>query len=627
LLQIKPSTCLTCSETAIIGSKSRLARHAAELSQVSPTLTTGDQPMESRSGADVQTLPNGVMLNLYPDSIGKRLSDLVSLLQEPALDSAFSLLYLLPTCFHSDLDRGFSIIDYDLNEELVSPDDLTALAEYGIRFKFDLVLNHLSVASPQFRDLLRHGDDSKYKDFFVDWNAFWHEHGDMGPDGHVIPYQEHLDKLFLRKPGLPILDVRFPDGTERPYWNTFYQKVSYRPVSPDELIDAGVDQSAATSIAMMVNGALEKGVTPDEVDLDGYNNYRGEALALLDDKREYLGQMDLNARSELVWDFYDETLAKLAGYGAKIIRLDAFAYLHKAPGQPNFFNQPGTWNYLERLRKIAHRHHLTVFPEVHAEYGKGLHEEVAAQGYPIYDFFLPGLLIDALQQGTAAALKRWIAEIQHKGLQTINMLGCHDGIPVLDLRGAELDGVAHSGLLDDERIDGVMEGIIHHGGRVKNLYGPDGKKIAYYQINATFFSALGEDERKLLLARAIQLFMPGIPQIWYLDLFAGRNDYAAADAGGTAGHKEINRSNLPLDVARDALNRSIVRDQLILIRLRNGSPAFAGALTVADTADHRLALTWRNGRDTATLSADLADCNFEIVVRDATGGEFRETFC
>jgi sucrose phosphorylase len=582
--------------------------------------------VESHTGEDIQALPNGVMLNLYPDSIGTELSDLVSLLHEPSFDRAFSLLYLLPTCFHSDLDRGFSIIDYDLNEELVTRQDLTALAARGIQFKFDLVLNHLSVASPQFRDLLRNGDASRYKDFFVDWNTFWHEHGEMGPDGHVIPNPEYLQQLFLRKPGLPILDVRFPDGTERPYWNTFYQKVSYRPVSPDELIDAGIDQAAATSVAMMVNGALEAGVAPDDIDLDGYNQCRGEAMALLDGKREYLGQMDLNAQSDLVWAFYDETLAKLAGYGAKIIRLDAFAYLHKEPGEPNFFNKPGTWEYLERLRKMARRYDLIVFPEVHAEYGKGLHTEVAAHGYPIYDFFFPGLVIHALQRGTGVPLKHWIGEIQEKGLQTINMLGCHDGIPVLDLRGASTDGLAHAGLLDDERIDAVMETIIQHGGRVKNLYGADGKKIAYYQINATFFSALGEDERKLLLARAIQLFVPGIPQVWYLDLFAGRNDYAAADSGGVAGHKEINRTNVPIDTARESLSQPIVRDQLTLIQLRNTSPAFTGILTVADTDEQMLELRWRNGEDTATLVANLAACTFEITIRDAGGEERRLSF-
>ncbi len=76
---------------------------------------------------------------------------------------------------------------------------------------------------------------------------------------------------------------------------------------------------------------------------------------------------------------------------------------------------------------------------------------------------------------------------------------------------------------------------MERGGRVKNLYDPSGKKISYYQVNATFFSAFGEDERKLLLARAIQMFMPGIPQVWYLDIFAGKNDYKAADKGGNCG--------------------------------------------------------------------------------------------
>jgi sucrose phosphorylase len=39
--------------------------------------------------------------------------------------------------------------------------------------------------------------------------------------------------------------------------------------------------------------------------------------------------MDVNAKSPLVWDFYEETLKKLNSYGCNILRLDAFAYLHK----------------------------------------------------------------------------------------------------------------------------------------------------------------------------------------------------------------------------------------------------------------------------------------------------------
>ncbi|MEJ2590461.1 MAG: glycosidase [Candidatus Thiodiazotropha sp.] len=571
-----------------------------------------------KNDPDRQALPQGVMLNAYPDSIGDRLADIVGLLQRPEFDETFSLFYLLPTCFNSDLDRGFSIIDYDLNEELVSSRDLDALKALGISFKFDLVLNHLSVASPQFRDLLARGDASEYKDFFVDWNAFWRDHGEMGADGHIVPKQVFLDRLFMRKPGLPILKVGFPDGSRRSYWNTFYQQVSYEPVTARDFGGLqGVSGEAAQAIAALVNQNIEAGREPQNLYLDGYAHYKSRILATLERKRRYLGQMDLNARSEKVWAFYEQTLQKLRGYGAGIIRLDAFAYLHKAPGEANFFNKPGTWEYLERLRQIARRQDLTVFPEIHAEYGSGLHEEVAAQGYPIYDFFFPGLVIDALDRGTNRHLLAWIDDITRKGLQTINMLGCHDGIPVLDLNGRQGDGVEHKGLLGQDEIDAVVDRILQRGGRVKNLYGPDGKKIAYYQVNATFFSALGEDERKLRLARAIQLFMPGVPQIWYLDLFAGRNDYAAADRGGPAGHKEINRTNLTLEDIEERLTWPVVRDQLELIRLRNTSPAFQGELHIEPSGAHQLVMLWRNGECTATLRADLRTHAFHIDhVRD-----------
>ena len=123
---------------------------------------------------------------------------------------------------------------------------------------------------------------------------------------------------------------------------------------------------------------------------------------------------------------------------------------------------------------------------------------------------------------------------------------------------------------------------------------------------------MGEDERKLRLARAIQLFMPGIPQVWYLDLFAGNNDYEAADRGGTGGHKEINRTTLSISDVEAGFKRIIVQDQLTLIRLRNTSPAFNGKLIITDTDEHHLHLTWRNQEFSAVLRADLRDCSFSI---------------
>lgn len=571
--------------------------------------------MNSTTNIPENTISNGVMLNAYPDSIGTRLSDIVSMLQMPAFKDVFSLFYVLPTFFNSDLDRGFSVIDYDLNKELVSKEDLKALEALNIELKFDIVLNHLSVASPQFKDLLKHGAQSKYKDFFINWNAFWQGNGTMGADGIMIPNEEYLNKLFMRKSGLPILKVPFPDGSDQPYWNTFYQKITQHPLAVSDFKNIeGLSSEEAEVICKKINTAIEEKKDLATIELVTNKTINAQILQIIKRKCSYLGQMDVNANSELVWDFYAETLQKVSDFGGKILRLDAFAYLHKEIGQSNFFNTPGTWEYLERIKQIAQRNHLTLLPEIHAEYGLHLHDEVANKGYAIYDFFLPGLMIHTLENSNSSALISWAKEIVEKGYKTVNMLGCHDGIPVLDLKGKQVGDRYNAGLLEDAEIERIMNTILERGGRVKNLYDPAGKKISYYQVNATFFSALGEDEQKFLLARAIQLFMPGIPQIWYLDIFAGKNDYAAADNGGDGGHKEINRTTLSLEDIETGLSKEIVIKQLDLIRLRNTSVAFSGEITINDTSEDRIDILWSNKEHTAHLKANLNTYEFTVEV-------------
>lgn len=558
-------------------------------------------------------ITHGVMLNAYPDSIGNKLSDLVDMLKRPEFKNVFSLFYVLPTFFNSDLDRGFSITDYNLNDELVSEEDLDALNELNILLKFDIVLNHLSVASPQFKDLVKYGDKSKFRDFFIDWNKFWEGHGTMNEKGVVVPNKELLDRLFMRKPGLPVLKILFPDGSERPYWNTFYQKVSYQRINPSDL-DAlsNLSLEDTRQICELVNLAIDKGTDLQQLDLKSFSHFKEEVLQVVHENRSYLGQMDVNAKSPLVWQFYEEVLAKVATYGCKILRLDAFAYLHKEIGASNFFNKPGTWEYLAKINTIAKKHDLLLLPEIHAEYGLHLHDEVANEGYFIYDFFLPGLTIHALEKGTGIALIAWGKEVISKGYKTVNMLGCHDGIPVLDLKGKEHEGVYRRGLLDDKEIEEIMELILDRGGRVKNIYDADGNKISYYQVNATYFSALGENEQKLLLARAIQLFMPGIPQVWYLDLFAGTNDYERADRAGAGGHKEINRTTLSVASIEMGLKKQVVLQQLEIIRLRNTSVAFTGDVTFRETSEERIDIIWTNEDNFAHLEANLKTHLFTI---------------
>ncbi len=495
-------------------------------------------------------MKNGPMLNAYPDSVGGNLSKIRELLSKE-LSGAFSSFYVLPSLYHSDLDRGFSVIDYDLEDTLAKPEDLEGLKALGVDLKLDIILNHASTQSPQFLDLLEKGEKSEYADFFIDWNRFWEGKGTMTEEGYIQPDPELIKDMFFRKPGLPLLMVEMKDGTKKPYWNTFYQEVIENP----------------------------------------------------DGSKKYLGQMDLNIESPKVFDFYRETLKKLASYGASIVRLDAFAYAPKAPGRRNFLNEPETWDLLSSIRDIAEPLGLTLLPEIHDAYSAKIYKKVADKGFMTYDFFLPGLLIDAIDRAKPDTLVSWANEIFESSIKTVNMLGCHDGIPVLDLKG----------LLDDNEIQALIDRIVSRGGLIKNLHG---QKNMYYQVNSTYYSALGADDDKMTLARAIQLFMPGKPQVWYLDLFAGENDLAAVEKAGPGGHKEINRTNLSLVDVEKALEKPVVKEQLRLLKLRNTHPAFEGGAFKAESDGSHLSMSWEKDGKSISLKADLKEKTYEINILD-----------
>lgn len=541
------------------------------------------------------------MLNAYPDSIGGQLSDIVAFLSRDELKNVFSSFYILPSVFNTDLDRGFSVVDYSLSEDLARREDLDALRSLGLDLKLDFVLNHASVLSPQFQSMV-HDPDSPYKDFFIDWNEFWKGEGEMTEEGYILPDKKHLDRMFFRKPGLPILMVRMPDGRDVPYWNTFYQQVDYQVPTVQQLMHAsGLQYTRALRLHQRIAPALAEGKTPAQLDFTGFEEAKQAVCGWLEAHREYLGQMDLNIRSPLVWQFYNDTLKTLAGYGARIVRLDAFAYAPKAVGEKNFLNEPGTWDLLAKVDELAKKYDLDLLPEIHASYGEKIYEKIARKGYMTYDFFLPGLLIDAFEHKNADYLRRWAGEIQAGGLRVVNMLGCHDGIPLLDLKG----------LMPDERIQGLIDAVVARGGYVKDLHGA---KNMYYQVNATYYSALGEDDAKMALARAIQMFMPGKPQVWYLDLFCGKNDHEAVRRAGPGGHKEINRTNIPPEAIDGLLQNPCVLEQLDLLRLRSTHPAFGfdSELEIGGEGS-TLELTWRKGGEWVSLHADLARATYSIT--------------
>ena len=129
-------------------------------------------------------------------------------------------------------------------------------------------------------------------------------------------------------------------------------------------------------------------------------------------------------------------------------------------------------------------------------------------------------------------------------------------------------------------------------------------------MNCTFYDALGRDDRRYLLARAIQFFLPGVPQVYYVGLLAGPQRPGIAGAHGHG--RDINRHFYTRGEVAEALEQPVVADLCELIRLRNSHPAFGGEFTLLPSAEGTLALRWRQGDAEARLQVDLRSAEHDL---------------
>ena len=316
-------------------------------------------------------------------------------------------------------------------------------------------------------------------------------------------------------------------------------------------------------------------------------------------------QIDIDLRSRVTRDLITDFLKFLCEKGAKIIRLDAFAYTTKKPGTNCFFLEPEVWEYLDFVRSVTEAYGAEVLPEVHEHYSIQL--KLAEKGYLVYDFALPMLLLQALYEGSGANLKHWLSICPRRQITTLDT---HDGIGVVDVED----------LMTQEEIERTREALYSKGANVKKIYNTKAyNNLDIYQINCTYYSALGNRDDLYLLARAIQFFAPGYPQVYYVGLLAGKNDIALLEK--TKVGRNINRHNYSLrEIEREA-KRPVVKKLLALMEFRNTHPAFGGDFLLHDTKPEELIITWQKGDEKATLIADLKGGNFAITQTAGTEGE------
>src|SRR5450759_2667448 len=115
--------------------------------------------------------PGGnVQLVAYADRFGGSLAGLHEILDGP-LEGLFAGVHLLPFFTPIDgADAGFDPVDHtEVDPRLGNWNDVHALGE-DIEIVADLIVNHISSASPQFKDVSRKGSHSAYLGMFLTYD-------------------------------------------------------------------------------------------------------------------------------------------------------------------------------------------------------------------------------------------------------------------------------------------------------------------------------------------------------------------------------------------------------------------------------------------------------------------------
>ena len=305
-------------------------------------------------------------------------------------------------------------------------------------------------------------------------------------------------------------------------------------------------------------------------------------------------------------------LRSLACAGVRMIRLDAVGYAIKKPGE-SCFMMPETFAFIDQFAATARGLGLEVLVEVHSYYRKQI--EIAQRVDWVYDFALPPLVLHALFFGTAAPLLAWARQ---RPANAITVLDTHDGIGIIDIGADASDRTARPGLVPPDELDQLVERIHANSlGQSREATGAAASNLDLYQVNCTFYDALGRDDGAYLIARAVQFFLPGIPQVYYVGLLAGENDMALLQRSGVG--RDINRHHYARAEIEARLQAPVVQGLIRLIHLRNQHPAFGGQFSAASPAPGQLVLGWDDGSSKVTLQVDFAERSADIVTHGPGG--------
>ncbi len=202
-------------------------------------------------------------------------------------------------------------------------------------------------------------------------------------------------------------------------------------------------------------------------------------------------------------------------HGARVLRLDAIAYLWKEDGT-SCLHHPKTHAVVKLLRALIDYLQLDVLiltetnvphEENLSYYGEG------DEAHLVYNFALPPLVLHAAVSEDAGPLRDWARTLPAPGEGPVffNFLASHDGIGVLPAKG----------LIDDKSFQKTLDTIQQRGALLSYKDTKEGP--VPYEINCSFLSAVAppslgsieERARLFLCCHAVLFALSGLPAVYF----------------------------------------------------------------------------------------------------------------
>lgn len=253
-------------------------------------------------------------------------------------------------------------------------------------------------------------------------------------------------------------------------------------------------------------------------------------------------QIDLNyANPDVLLEMVD-VLLYYVRRGARMLRLDAVAYLWKQIGT-NCIHLPQTHQVVKLFRDILTMVEpgvllLTETNVPHAEnvtyFGDG------DEAHMVYQFSLPPLLLHALHSGNTRYLRDWAMGLEvlalPPGCTYFNFTASHDGVGLRPLEG----------LVPEAEVRAMLDAMRARGGYISTRRSVEGVDMPY-ELNISYFDAFRNpdpaDNRwhipMYLVSQIVALSFKGIPGVYLHCLTATPNDTTSVERTGQT--RAINR--------------------------------------------------------------------------------------